>query len=116
MNAKMLVVAQRIQEKMNENEPFREEMAMKLEVEGEEGEETTIIDAFQDVLERCDEESFKPKECKAAKELAVQLGIAKHVTEEELTHIQTTGRKKYWFLHEGRKYDFSKHLEELGYG
>jgi len=40
---------------------------------------------------------------------AKMLVVAQRIQEKMKARTQTTGRKKYWFLHDGKKYDFSKH-------
>lgn len=101
-----------IKKKTEADKHFKEEI--KFQTEEVTREETYgLIDAFSDILDNCDENYFKSKECRAVKELVLQMGIARKVTDEELKNIIHFGSgKKYWFIHKGDKCIFDKSLEE----
>jgi len=109
---KMQDVEKLIAEEKEKNESFKEEINSKMEIEHEGP--YGLIDAFDEVLDRCDEEGFGPKECKSVKNIIIKTGMVEEGTKEALSKIQTyPPSKKWWFKHEGKKWIFEKRLDEV---
>ena len=91
---------------------LKEEIEYQLDIEREEGESYDIVDAFEDIEDRADEDpTFHPRQLvKNVRKIAINLGMYKEISDDELRAIASTAGKKYSFILDGKKYIFVRRL------